>query len=187
MSFRVLVIPEDPTQNGYILRPLVQAIVGDAGRPQARVVVLTNPRFQGYDHALRAIREDLPGRYGFWDLWLFFPDADRASPDAMGDLERALQVQGIRLLCCPAQPELEIYACAGFVCELGEPWDQARRNPKLKELVFAPLLQKRGDFRRAGQGRDLLIAEALQNLPRLYRLCPELKALRDRIEKCLTA
>ena len=78
------------------------------------------------------------------------------------------------------------HACAGFVRELGEPWEQARRNPKLKEQVFAPLLQKRGDFRRAGQGRDLLIAEALQNLPGLYRLCPELKELRDRIKQGLT-
>ncbi|MFO1523674.1 MAG: hypothetical protein U1G05_16920 [Kiritimatiellia bacterium] len=37
MSFKVLVIPEDPTNNGYILKPLVQAILDDAGRPQARV------------------------------------------------------------------------------------------------------------------------------------------------------
>ena len=78
------------------------------------------------------------------------------------------------------------YACAGFVRELGEPWDQTRRNPKLKELVFAPLLQKRGDFRCPGQGRDLLIAGAIQNLPGLYRLCRELKELRDRIKQCLT-
>ena len=41
MSFRVLVIPEDPLQNGHILRPLVQAIMRDAGKPDAKVKVLT--------------------------------------------------------------------------------------------------------------------------------------------------
>jgi hypothetical protein len=185
MSFRVLVIPEDPTQNGYIPKPLVRAVVGDAGRPRARVEILSNPRIQGYDQAVRAIREDLAARYWFWDLWLFFPDADRASWQAMRDLERTLEGQRVRLRCCPAQPEVEIYACAGFVRELREPWDQARADPRLKEQVFLPLLQARGDPDRPGQGRDLLIAEALQSLPGLYRLCPELRELRDRIERCL--
>jgi hypothetical protein len=142
---------------------------------------------QGYDHALRAIREDLPARYGFWDLWLFFPDADRASLDSMRDLERSIEAHQMKLLCCPAQPEIEIYACAGYVSELGEPWGQARANPKLKEQVFVPLLERRGDSRGAGQGRDLLIAEAVRNLPALYRLCPELKDLRDRIQRYLRA
>ena len=49
MSFKVLVIPEDPTHNGYILKPLVESILTDAGKPNARVTVLTNSRLQGYD------------------------------------------------------------------------------------------------------------------------------------------
>jgi hypothetical protein len=35
VSFKVLVIPEDPTNNGYILKPLVEAILADAGKPGA--------------------------------------------------------------------------------------------------------------------------------------------------------
>lgn len=31
MSLRVLVIPEDPTHNGYILRPLTEMVLADAG------------------------------------------------------------------------------------------------------------------------------------------------------------
>ena len=37
MSFRVLVIPEDPTWNGYILKPLTKALLNDAGKPNAKV------------------------------------------------------------------------------------------------------------------------------------------------------
>lgn len=186
MSLRVLVIPEDPTHNGYLLRPLAQAIVSDVGRGTARVHVVTNPRLGGFDAAVRAIREELPSRYGFWDLWLFFPDADRASPAAMSGLETDLAAQGIRLFTCRAEPEVEIYPCAAYLKVLGRPWDSVRADRRLKEDVFAPLLRKFGDARRAGGGRDLMMEEALRNRTRLYRLCPELRELRERIAKFLS-
>ena len=83
MSFSVLVIPEDPTWNGYILTPLAKALLADADKPAAKVTLLMNPRLQGYNQALTAVRDELPDRYEFFDLWLFFPDADRANADAM--------------------------------------------------------------------------------------------------------
>ena len=181
MSVRVLVIPEDPFNNGYILKPLVDAVLADAGKSLAKTMILSNPRLRGYDHALKAIREDLPERYGFWDLWIFFPDADRAKPDAMRALETDLQAKGISLVCCPAQPETEIYCCAAYPKALGVPWEAARRHPRLKEEIFRPLLNRYGDRNHVGEGRGLLIDMALKNLPHFYRLCPEIKALRDRI------
>jgi hypothetical protein len=181
MSFKVLVIPEDPTHNGYILKPLVEAILADAGKPSAKVTVLANPRLEGYDHAVTAIREDLPKSYGFWDLWIFIPDADRAKSDAMAALERELAAQRIKLLCCPAQPEVEIYACVAYRDEIAGGWKAAREDTRFKEDIFVPLLEERGDARRAGGGRDLMIAESLTNRQALYQLCPELKILRDRI------
>lgn len=181
MSFKVLVIPEDPTNNGYILKPLVEAILADAGKSAAKVDVLTNPKLNGYDHALKAIKEELPDRYGHWDLWIFIPDGDLASAEAMANLERELGQKGITLLSCPAQPEVEIYACAPYRAEIEGGWNAARQDVRMKEDVFRPLLEKHGDERRAGAGRDLMISEALKNLPLLFQLCPELKALRDRI------
>ncbi len=71
MSFRVLVIPEDPTLNGYILKPLMQAVMHDAGKPNAKIDVLTSPRLTGFAHAVAAIRGELPLRYHHWDLWIF--------------------------------------------------------------------------------------------------------------------
>lgn len=181
MSIRVLVIPEDPFNNGYILKPLVDAVLADAGKSLAKTMILSNPRLRGYDHALKAIREDLPDRYGFWDLWIFFPDADRAGPDAMQALENDLLAKGITLLCCPAQPEIEIYCCAAHPRALGIPWEEVRRHPRLKEEVFRSLLSRYGNRNRVGEGRGLLIDAALKSLPHFYRLCPEIKILRDRI------
>ena len=180
MSFKVLVIPEDPTYNGYILKPLTEAILADAGRPHATVIPLTNPKLGGYDQALRAIRHDLD-RYRFLDLWLFFPDADRANADAMLRLEAELRTKGITLFCCPAQPEVEIYACVAFRDDLPDNWEDARTHTRMKEEVFEPLLAMHGDPRRPGGGRDLMIDKSLQNLPLLFQLCPEIEHLRDRI------
>lgn len=181
MSCKVLVIPEDPTNNGYILKPLLEAILADAGKPKAKVTVLTNPRLEGYDHAVRAIRDDLPERYAFWDIWIFVPDADRAKSAAMRELENDLKAKNIKLLCCPAQPEVEIYACLPYRSEIPEGWQNARRHSCFKEDIFEPLLAKHGDTRRAGAGRDLMIGQTLRNRQALYEFCPELKELRDGI------
>ena len=187
MSFNVLVIPEDPVLNGHILKPLANAVIADAGRPAAKVVVLSNPRVRGYDHAAQVIRDELPGRHRFRDLWLFFPDADKATGDAMRALEEHVAKQGIPLLCCAAQPEVEIYACVAFRNDIPGSWEEARDHPRMKEEIFKPLLDQHGDLRRAGAGRDLMIDRSLNNLPLLFRLCPELQALRDRIAAHLQA
>ena len=179
MSFRVLVVPEDPKQNGHILMPLVRAIMRDSGRPTAKVRLLTRPRTRGYDHAVKVIRDELPEAYGFMDLWLFFPDADRAKAEAMRSLEADLETRKVPLFCCPAQPEVEIFACAAFRADLD--WENTRAHPRLKEDVFQPLLAEHGDPRRPGGGRGMMIEASLRNLPRLLQLCPELQDLRDRI------
>jgi hypothetical protein len=51
MSFKVLIIPEYPTNNGYILKPLIKRMMKECGKPNAQVDVLSNPRVQGYDNA----------------------------------------------------------------------------------------------------------------------------------------
>jgi hypothetical protein len=182
VSLKVLVIPEDPTLNGYILYPLVAAILADLGKRNAKIQVLTNPSLKGYDHAMQAIRQDLPDKYSHWDIWLFVPDADRAKREAMNTLEAELADKGITLFCSPAQPEIEIYACVAYRNELSESWKMVREAASFKEVYFKQVLDKHGDKNRAGGGRDLLINESLKNMRGLYQLCPELKNLRDRLD-----
>jgi hypothetical protein len=183
MSFRVLVIPEDPTHNGYILKLLVERMLGEIGKPNAQVLVLPNPRLTGYDHAVRAIEDELLQRYGFYDLWLFLPDADRAG--GVAALEAKMRARGIRLICCAAQPEVEAWVVAGHRDALTGSWAELRHNPRFKEEVFAPFLQKFGDPRAAGGGRDKLIRATLSNYRGLLAVCPELADLQQRIAAAL--
>lgn len=179
MSFRVLVIPEDPTNNGYILRPLAERMLAETGRPNARVTILTNPRLNGYDRAVAAIKSELATRYRHFDLWLFMPDADRARN--LHTLERALHESGVCLRCCAAQPEVEAWLLAGHRERLGMKWSEVRAHPRLKEEVFAPFLRNHGDARSAGSGREALTRATLSNYQGLLALCPELKELDQRL------
>lgn len=187
MSFKVLVIPEDHTNNGAILKPLVGRVLADAGKPAALIKVVDRPRLRGYESAVAAIRGDLIDLYRWVNLWLFFPDADKANAANVKALEHDLAGSGVTLLCCIAQPEVEVYAAAAYSSEVPGGWAAARTHHRFKEDVFAPLLAAHGDVRRPNGGRDLMIEQGVQNLPRLYQLCPELQSLRDRLVAHLAA
>lgn len=183
MSFRVLVIPEDPTYNGYILQPTVERMLSELGKPNAHVKVLTNPKLNGYAHAVSAIRGDLAIRYGRFDLWLFLPDADRATN--LAGLEAELLEQGVHLFCCAAQPEVEAWLLAGHRDKLPLPWPEVRQHARLKEAVFEPFLKEYGDRRSPGGGRERLVRETLNNYRGLLAVCPELAELEGRLRAFL--
>jgi len=180
MSCRILVIPEDPTWNGYILKPLVERVALEAGRPKARVQVLANPRLQGYAEALRAIRGELVDKYSHWDVWVFCPDADQPA-GKLSSLESEMAAQDVRLVCCSAVPELEAWLLAGFRESIPIDWKQVRSHASLKEEIFAPFLRKHGDDRAPGGGRGTLMQQTLRNYAAFTRLCPEISDLERRL------
>lgn len=179
MSLRVLVIPEDPTYNGYILKPLVERMLLEVGKPNAKVIILTNPKLGGYKQAVAAIKGELAIRYGHFDLWLFLPDADQGTDFTA--LESALQQEGVRLLCCAARPEVEAWVMAGHRAKLAIKWSEIGQHARLKEEVFAPFLRAHGDPRSAGGGRESLMRETLSNYRGLLDVCPELRELETRL------
>jgi hypothetical protein len=182
VSFNVLVIPEDPTYNGYILRPLVERILRECGKPNARVTVLGNPRAKGYEHAKSLIEEGLLDRYAHMHLILFLPDADGNDRSAAFEALEARATQaGRRLMCQCAVQEVEVWLLAGHTEKLDQTWQAVRDNPHVKEAVFHPFLTLYGDARRAGGGRDLLMEQTLSAYSGLLARCPEIKALQDRI------
>jgi len=184
MSLKVLVIPEDPTHNGAILKPVVERVLAEAGRPRAEVKVLTDPKLGGITDAKRAIRDELPDRYRHVPLWLFLPDGDRAG-DLTG-LEMEMRERGVQLLCCAAQPEVEAWLLAGHRDRLGLAWSKIRIHPRLKEEVFEPFLSRFGNPRVPDEGRGLLVRQTLANYEGLASVCPELKDLENRIRDALS-
>jgi hypothetical protein len=188
LSFNVLVVPEDPANNGYILKPLVIRLLEECAKPNAMVTVLANPRAQGYEHAKALLRTQLLDRYRYMNLILFLPDAD--GKDRSGEL-RALEAEadgrGVRLLCCAALQEVEVWLLAGYHERLEASWPEVRAEASVKERFFLPFLSVHGDRRRAGGGRDLLMQKTLGNYRSLLALCPELADLENRIRQILSS
>jgi hypothetical protein len=187
VSFRVLVVPEDPTHNGYILRPLVQRIMSECGRPNSRVVVLSNPKASGYEHAKSLLVSKVLDSWSHFNLVLFLPDADgKDKSHEFQNLEAIADTRGVKLFCCAAVQEVEVWLLAGHTSKLSSPWTKVRADTSLKENVFEPFLKAHGDPKRAGGGRDLLMRETLSNYSGLRDRCPELAVLETRIHQSLT-
>lgn len=181
---KVLVIPEDPTYNGYILKPLIERLLRSIGKPQAQAVVLTNPYAQGYD----MIKPRLPAiyeRYHHFDLLLFLPDDDcRDRTAELQNIEQAAEEAGVPLVACAAVPEVEAWLLAGHIDKLPDNWQTVRADCDLKERYFEPFLQQYGN-RSVGGGRQQLMRDALRHFDGLLARCPELRTLQQRIQAVL--
>jgi hypothetical protein len=182
VSFNVLVVPEDPTYNGYILRPLVEHLLSECGKPNSKVKVLDTPRARGYEHAKALIVDEVIEAWAHFNLLLFLPDADGKDKSAEFQyLESKARGRGVQLFCCAAVEEVEAWLLAGHIDKLQPSWSEIRSNTSVKELVFQPFLKTHGDSKRAGGGRDLLMKETLENYAGLIGRCPELSELQARI------
>jgi len=176
MSYQVLVIPEDPTHDRYILKPLVERLLREAGKPQAKVSVMTNPRAQGYS-AIKARFPEIFENYRHLNLMLFLPDRDcHTLTDELEALERSAEVAGCRLLTCAAIEEVEVWLMAGHMDRLSAPWSEIRVECDPKERYFQRFLQAHSG-EGLGDGRQQLMQETLRNFNGLLERCPELKTL----------
>jgi len=181
VSYQVLVIPEDPTHNGDILEPLIGRMLSECGKPKAKVLVLTNPKVQGYEHARQQLPEILD-RYRHFDLALFLVDADGKDRTAAFEaLESKAESNGSVLICAAAVQEVEVWLLAGHADKLGTPWQDVRRDTSVKENIFDRFLSEHGDGRRYGGGRDLLMKQGLARYGQILQRCPELQRLQKRI------
>jgi len=186
MSLNVLVVPENPTHNGAILKPLCERLFAGCGRPRAIVEVMLNPRANGYEHAKSFFPARILDLYNHKDLVLFLPDSD--GEDRSGEfaqMEAEFEQQAIAMICCAAVPEVEAWLLAGHR-DKWEPdwqWGTMQTDRSIKENYFYPFLEKHGQdqSRYPDRGRKQLMLEALRNFGSIKQRCPELQELEDRI------
>lgn len=192
MSLNVLIVPEDPTYNGAILKPLCERLFAECGRTQAKIEVMANPRTNGYEHAKSLFSGTILDIYSHKHLVLFLPDSD--CEDRTGefaameaDFERKAIAMGkaIRLICCAAVPEVEAWLLAGHA-DKWEPdwkWGTMRADRSIKENYFYPFLQKRcqDESRYPDEGRKQLMVAALRNYAGIRERCSEVQELEARI------
>lgn len=193
---RVLIIAEDPTQDFYILEPVVKAMLEELGRPRAIVRTCRNPIYRGISEVLKpAVLEEILDTYPMVDLFLLCVDRDgeagrRAQLDRREELcTQQLAGQRRILIAEHAWQEVEVWALAG--CDdLPADWRwreiRAERDPK--ERYFDPYVQMRRLSDTPAAGRQTLGRQAGRQYTRLRQRCPEdIGALERRVRDWLAA
>jgi hypothetical protein len=180
MSTNVLVIPEDPTKDQYILKPLVEKICEEAGLT-AQVEVCKDPNFHGISGAMDADRlnREVIARYSMVKLFLLIVDRDGVSNRGVAaqhlqdTLSFSLRDNGKRFFVTLAWQEVEIFILAGHdLGGIGE-WREIRNDPDVKNTYFKTLVTREKTADYPYEGRKKLMAAAIANFKRILTLCPE--------------
>jgi len=188
VSFNVLVIPEDATNDHYILKPIVSALVAAAGKPRATIRVLVDPAVQGVSQALSdRFIADVITKYPMVNLFLLCVDrdADPGRDQSVADREVA-GATGLtdtqRLLGTAAHQEVEVWCLAGMNdLPKGWRWQEVRAEREAKETYYEPYADLRGLLDAPGDGREVLGREAATRYGTVRSRCPEVASLEARV------
>lgn len=189
----VLIIPEDFTNDQYVLTPIVEAMLLHLGKRRANVRVCMSPRLRGIDQALRweRIQAILDQYQGMVNLFLHIVDRDgentrRAALDNLERQARAYLPSGRMFFSEHAWQEIEVWALAGQDLPPDWRWQDIRSERDSKEKYFVPLARKLGLLDGPGEGRKHLGRAAASRYDRVRQLCPEdVAALEAQVAKQL--
>lgn len=186
----ILIIPEDQTQDQYIVKPVIQAIAKKIGLPEKKVEVLPEPRLRGASDALDAeLLAEILDDYPTTDLFLLVVDRDCNRPPQCNE-DKAKQREhdhSNKLIACVAIQELEVWLLALYKDQITKAkkttWDEIREECDPKERWAEPLLENLA-LGGPGGGRKLAM-NALKGgaFKTLKILCPEVEDLQARIEQ----
>lgn len=184
---RIMVIPEDPTLDRYILQPIVEHIFNDLGR-KAQVEVLRDPHLRGIDEALdsEVVAGIIRDREAMFDLFLLLVDRDCNDGRKPGrnNVEMARQREtenGGQLLACLAVEEVEVWMLALHRDELEARWPDVRQDCHPKEQYADTLLKKKGWLATLGRGRKKAMEGLGSKWQGVLQVCPEIADLKQRI------
>jgi hypothetical protein len=182
---KILVIPEDPRLDQYILKPVVEQIFADLGK-SPRVAVLSKPRLRGVSEALdSAILADIVETYPMNDLFLVLVDQD-GEESRSGKARARENEHPHRLFVCLAIEEIEVWMLAIHSAHLEPSWQEIRAEIHPKQRFANPFLKENAPKLDPGQGRAWAMRELGNRWRGVLERCPELKELKIRIEAWLT-
>ena len=184
---KVLVIPEDPTLDQHILKPIVERIFKDLNR-KANVYVLQGPRLEGISQALdKDVIGSILQQRRMMDLFLLIVDRD-GKPERQSRLDaRIAQAEeaGKTMRGCMAIEEVEVWALALHRSEVADSWSDVRNEVHPKETYFDPFVKRKKWLEGLGRGRVRAMRELAGNWKTLKSRCPELQRLEDEIAQWL--
>ena len=179
MSYRILVVMEDPTLDRYVVEPIVRVICESLERAAIRIDVLVDPWLRGVEQALDGhMWEKIVVMYPMVDLFLLVVDRDCVTTRTgrFGVLCSRVEDAGRRFVGCLAIEEVEVWLLAAFSGELGVPWSKVRAECHPKEAFFNPFMDQHSR-QGPGGGRKRLMLAAMRRLKTLMRRCPEIQQL----------
>lgn len=188
----VLIIPEDFRKDQYILKPVIEKMFVEIGKPRARVLMCLDPLLGGIDQATDWQRiQDILEMYPMVDIFLLLVDRDNVVSRRMvlNGLEakgEAFLAEDRFLLAENAWQEIEVWALAGQNLPKEWKWGVIRGESHPKETYFEPWAKKRGLLDEPGQGRTTMGREAAASYTRVLSRCKEdLEFLETRLSKCV--
>lgn len=188
----VMIIPEDPTLDQHILKPVVERIFNDIGR-SANVEVLQDPRMQGIDMALdpEIVQNEVIDIYR-WMVDLFVVIVDRDCNQVSNEQRAATLRKRINdpLLVCLAREEVEAWMLylhrAQLHQHLNAGFGDVRDSCSPKEEYAEPLLDTLNWTMTVGKGRKKAMRNLGEHWQGLTSVCDELDALREQIRDHLS-
>lgn len=190
MSTRVLVIPEDFVHDQYILKPILEVLVCNAGI-KPKLQVCQAPRLCGVSEALKWDRlKSILDMYRMCDLFLLVVDRDanEGRAERLANLEELSRAhlaehgRGAKFLAAQGWQEIEVWVLAGM-SDLPKEWAwtavRAHRDPK--EAYFRPYAEMRGVEMGPSGGRKALGVEAGRQYRRIRSRCDEVRELESRV------
>lgn len=183
---KVLVVPEDPTLDQYVLKPIVERLFADLGKAP-RVQVLSNPRLHGVAEALdAAILADIVDTNPMIDVFLVLVDRDGDDRKRPLQAKERTREHPDRLFVCLAIEEIEVWMLAAHRDALGVPWREIRAERDPKERFAHPFLAARAPKLSAGGGRSWAMRELGAKWKGVLEVCPELEELKQTLADWLS-
>jgi hypothetical protein len=186
----VMIIPEDPTHDHYLLLPIFQRLFASIRRPPTKVTICLNPRMRGIDDALNTNRlRDVVSRYPMVDYFILCVDRDGNTNrrDRLNEIEQAFTGTPI-LIAENAREELETWALAGLRLPRSWVWAEVRAEVSVKERYFDPMAERMGVANGPGGGRKEIGVHAARRISTIRQKCPEdFGALANRLQSLLAA
>ncbi|GDX41362.1 hypothetical protein LBMAG21_16540 [Armatimonadota bacterium] len=179
---KVLIIPEDPRLDQYMLKPLVEAALKYAEKPNAMVQVCQGASLAwGYEAVTNFENpKGIIADYKYYNVFLLCVDRDgeKTREQALTNLEIQIRAEFPHksfVAVCGVE-ELEVWVLAG-IADLPYTWSDVRSECHPKERYFELYVKTRNLLDTPGRGRGVLGKVAAQNYSdRVRKLCVEIQA-----------
>ena len=179
---RVVIVPEDHTNDRFILKPIFDRLLNRLGFANPKIRVAQS-KHKGVDAVLDSAKlAEIIDRYPMTDLFVLCVDRDCETNRRvrLKQLEEAFKPN---FLAVNAWEELETWALAGLDLPSEWNWSDVRRECDVKEHYFEPLAEQMGVSDGLGGGREILGETAAPRIQAIRQKCPEdFDALARRLE-----